>query len=823
MVLINEFQPYLEGIRHRYKQWWTLNALTEAIAARQATFSFEQVIQTEEKNSEGKPQKVTLSIFNGIRSYIESEHILLVGSPGVGKSALLLQCLLYFAETELEKPNPRIPVLVELKEYTTDRLREGRSGILALIKDVLRRQLIKLRPRPKIETSDIEKLLDEERLILLLDGLNEMPTDIYRTHLIAFREEYEQIPLICSTRGIDAGDLGIKRKFEIQPLKSSEIDRFLQECIPNQKQKVLQLLNRDNRELSRTPFILWLLYDLFQRQGLEVETLAEAFRQFFGSFQKEGTPVSDERRKDWKLWLEHLAFTMLNSSEPNDPGLVISIEQAEQFLKEKFGELYNHPSRIEELLKYHLLERVAEKKVSFHHQLIQEYYAAECLLPKLSSLFKEQSNQEYTPLQKQYLNCWKWTEAIALMMGLRDIADDQVIQLVELALRVDQRIGAKLAGAARKNLRSQTIDLIDNSPLPTLIKIRLLSLTQSEEAVLRLSKILNSQGVDHGVRSTAIDSIADIGGELAISCLVQSLTIHDSTLRSFIYSSLGRISEKFAIPSIDIKSYISPYLYSRITQTQNQIPLSELIDKLKNGNVESRFASAFIIGKRGEKQAIPALLKQLQDEDWQVVQSVVNALGKIAGIEALPYLYKLQSSDILNFNLSQDITNAIAAIQSRCGFYNYEIAKSFSPGLLNQKILEQIKNVQGVTNVTNNFNFDQRGAAIGVNVANKGSNVRFIQHAKQNINISEQDLTEAAQKIQSLLNQLAQTYPTTTETQQQTFVQKFLERIESTPDLIKIILTGGIEGLKTLCPPAGIPIEVIRSLYEVIQKRYSQS
>lgn len=135
---------------------------------------------------------------------------------------------------------------------------------------------------------------------------------------------------------------------------------------------------------------------------------------------------------------------------------------------------------------------------------------------------------------------------------------------------------------------------------------------------------------------------------------------------------------------------------------------------------------------------------------------------------------------------------------------------------------QQLNQFQGVTNVAN-FNFDQRGATIGVNVANEGSNIKFIQHARQNINISEQDLAESAQKIQALLNQLAQAYPITTEQQQQTFIQKFLEQVESTPDLIQVFLAGGIEGLKILCPPVGIPIEVLRRLYEVVKERHNKA
>ena len=117
------------------------------------------------------------------------------------------------------------------------------------------------------------------------------------------------------------------------------------------------------------------------------------------------------------------------------------------------------------------------------------------------------------------------------------------------------------------------------------------------------------------------------------------------------------------------------------------------------------------------------------------------------------------------------------------------------------------------------INFNQNNATIGVNYAAENSNIKF----QQNVTITEQDLAIAAQKIQAILNQLAQTYPTTTEIQKQDFIHKFLERIESTPDLIKVILAGGIEWVKALCPFAGIPIEMSRSIYEAVKKRHNQS
>lgn len=1154
MIAPDDCQSYLQEICRRYEQWWTENALTDAIAARQATFSFEQMVQTEEKDSEGKPKKIPLPIFKAIESYIKSEHVLLVGSPGVGKSTALCRCLVQLAEGEREKPAPRIPVLISLKRYNSNCFScpEDPSGILTLIKDTLE-------PDLWLEVSNIKKLLfKDKRLILLLDGLNEMSAGEKRTELEEFRKKCDRakVSLICTTRELGGGDLGIKRRLEIQPLRSEEVERFLQDCIPDQQQKVLQLLNRDNRELSRTPFVLWMLYDLFQKRGTEIETLAEAFREFFRSFKKhkEDAPVSDERRQEWNRWLEHLAFTMLNHPDPTDPGLVISKEQAEKSLIEKFGDLYGASSRIEELLKYHLLEPISEKEISFQHQLIQEYYAAECLLAQLPDLLKKQPGQQYTPFQMNYLNYVKWTEAIALMLGLPEVSDSYAKHLVELGLDTDLMLGARLAGEVKLQAQEQTVELVnkikDINQIETTnwLQVELLGRTQSKLALPKLQSLLRSSNLD--IARRAATWIGFLGYQEAIPDLLQMLSELDRWIPhkdgSRVYSDvtlsleieiievLGKLSPKDAVsklreifhdPASFIYSFSQPRINKllkkfdievttkesletlRISKNPNQIShasgllfeigcldapsvlisrlnceqdaeihkylidalapfntdeaiatltslilskdvnlrekaakalieyervnaIDALVTHLDNPDWNIRWCTAVILGKLGSDAAAPilldglasqyprniritaaevlgnlesdkvvrALISSLKDPDYAVRRSaaislayfnrqeailellkalrhyyplgdssrdietpfklneedtipirgmtpqalsqlgddeairswfferigirwseqvadalgrfnaeeVINGLfeslqegvkaaaiplGNLGSQEVVPDLLELLQNNsqissgnkaidtlvnlistgnlpivdelfsilinikdysdadfyfrnrvaiilakaeheampsylpnlamLLPSEVGEQASWAIESIQSRCGFYNYEIYQSSRSEASNTALQKQLN--QGVTNVTNNFNFDQRGSTIGVNVASEGSNIKFIQHAKQNIHFSEQDLAEAAQKIQALLNQLAQTYPTTDEVQQQTFVQKFLEWVESTPDMIKVIFAGGIEGLKVLCPPAGIPVEMARRLYEAVQERHNQT
>ncbi|MGB5961203.1 MAG: HEAT repeat domain-containing protein [Coleofasciculaceae cyanobacterium] len=946
MINISEFQSYLQEICRYYEQWWTEVALTDTIANQLARFSFEQMVQTEEKEkTEEKPQKISLPIFQGIQTYLQSEHILLVGSPGVGKSTALLRCLISFASLELEKPEPRIPVLIKLKMYEVPPPNsEDPSGMLALIRAALKPQLRRLKLKIP-EIPKVEELLFQKRLILLLDGLNEMPADTRRTKLQVFRDECKdsEIPLICTTRE-GGGTLGINRQLEIQPPSSLEIDRFLRECMPAQGQQVLQLLNRDNRELSRTPFVLWMLYQLFQEKGVVVETLGEAFRQFFQSFQKykEDAPVSDERREDWNLWLECLAFTMLNSP-PNESSLVISKERAEKVLaeSERFGHLYGASSRIEELLKYHLLERVSDKEVSFHHQLIQEYYAAECLLPQLSELIKEQSGQKYTRFQIDYLNYLKWTEAIAIMLGLPEITENQAERLIKLALDVDLQLGARLAGEVKPDFQQKTVSMIAKQQVCKKLRSRLLGKTRSEAAVPLLIELLQDES--SSVRSDVVYALGQIGGEAAISVLIEALNDDNYSVRSGVIDALDQIGGELVRPGLikaleDEDKYLSRkalLLLAEIDLGDNFEILSNaildpdtslvaaiaitridskksapvLLKAIKSSNFRVQFSAAFALGTMGfeiavpvlqqaieiidlsdihrmvihllaridSEQAVSAMKKLIQDPNPDKSNLVINTLLSMDIEEIAPALRRVIQDPISEYKTSfdrklnivnteeisdcllqatqnirpdvvksaafllrkygnpemlstlwqqqirlfqEDIVETIASIQSRCQFYNYEIAQSSRPAAPKA---EYSNSPQGFTIMTDKqpiINFNQSNATVGVNYAAENSNIKFQQNVK---NISEQDLAEAAKKIQSLLSQLAQTYSHTTESQQQTFIQKFIAQLESTPDLIKVILAGGIEWLKILCPPTGIPIEMSRSLYEAVQKRDSQA
>ena len=372
--------------------------------------------------------------------------------------------------------------------------------------------------------------------------------------------------------------------------------------------------------------------------------------------------------------------------------------------------------------------------------------------------------------------------------------------------------------------------------------LNLASLLDKEIAVCLVEQALNDP--HHYVRGHAITNLVRLIGKEAIPQAIRALDDPHHNVRDQASQALMGFRENLS-DSAEISEDTISNLIQSLNKEQDEYVRSKTVTTLTNlcciqprlllnENLESAFLNAsydsdsFLcstvaqsLGKFSSGRCASRLMRMIEDGDFTVVLAATEALKNMPFQVTAPYLPELIAL-VLNSEEGFGL-DTIFSIQSRCGFYNYEIAQLSLQNQSNVDNTLQEQLNQGATNVTNNFNFDQRGATIGVNVASEGSNIKFIQHAKQNINISEQDLAEAAQKIQALLNQLAQTYPTTDEVQQQTFVQKFLEWVESTPDMIKVLLAGGIEGLKVLCPPAGIPVEMARRLYGAVQERHNQT
>jgi predicted NACHT family NTPase len=208
------FDIYLDSVKSAYQQWWHLYTLTDATGRESqrvereqtapAFFDFGLMVQTvdkekverkkeKEEEEEKKETIERLPVLDGISKYA-AEHVLLVGRPGSGKSTALARWLLQEAKKALEDNQAKIPLLVELRYLPSD---ANESSVC----DRILAFMHKHDPALDIDEAGIKQLLRQGRLLLLVDGVNELPSDRGRVMVNQFRELYQKTcPMIFTTQ-----------------------------------------------------------------------------------------------------------------------------------------------------------------------------------------------------------------------------------------------------------------------------------------------------------------------------------------------------------------------------------------------------------------------------------------------------------------------------------------------------------------------------------------------------------------------------------------------------------------------------------------------
>ena len=501
-----DWSCYLASVCEEYAHWWDKYTLTDVTGKQQTKeskgdgFLLDLMAETvSEKDGDNSPdsrpraeqaEKIErFTVLEGLRKYAK-EHVLLRGAPGSGKSTAMARLLLEEAE-KVSDSQLEIPALVELRYYDT--------SLQGLIEEAL------LRHDPAIEISELEQWLVQGRLLLLMDGVNELPSEAARRDVLRFRRRYEKTtPMVFTTRKLsEGGDLGIGKKLTMQPLSEAQMREFVQAYLPGQGAAMLAQLGSRLREFGEVPLLLWMLCSVYAGNQQQMPTnLGGVFRQFTRLYDenlKQDVPDPNRSKLFWRDLLQVLAFRMVVGREDKEALVAVSRREAEEtirgFYQASKGEDSLERARLclEDLLKYHLVQTGTTDRVQFRHQLIQEYYAAEALLEKLAVLNDEE-------LKWQYLNYLKWVEPIALMAGLVS-NETQALRLVTLALEVDYKLGARLAGAIREEWQTEVIALISNLRISPLIKPYLLATTGSATAVPGLLTAL--QDDDSSVRRSA--------------------------------------------------------------------------------------------------------------------------------------------------------------------------------------------------------------------------------------------------------------------------------------------------------------------------------
>ena len=347
--------------------------------------------------------------------HVEDKVLVLLGGPGSGKTTLLRRLQWERAWAELKESTGQTSLLAPLSSYTGELPGQLPPAPQAWLEDQWQQMQQQHPVLPAFQT-----MLQQGRLLLLLDGLNEMPHQDkadYRSRIEQWRQFLHQVRLcgntiIFSCRSLDysaplSSEAVPVRQVRVEPLSPTQIESFLRIYLAEESDRVWARLRHSSQqlELFANPFFLRLLVaevsatgDIpegqsalltgFVRRALHREVNERHNRLFEPGVLLTEADYEQVLHRDWASAydlpeegdliprLEHLAFSMQDGRQSGEGGQV-------RILERTAVQLLDHPQARDIIaagIQLNVLDKdVARRELFFYHQLIQEYFAARVL------------------------------------------------------------------------------------------------------------------------------------------------------------------------------------------------------------------------------------------------------------------------------------------------------------------------------------------------------------------------------------------------------------------------------------------------------------
>ncbi len=398
-----------------------------------------------------------VDVMVGLREYAAG-HVLLLGKPGAGKSTAFKRLLREEAGACLRDQFRPIPVLLELRRLGTKDAFDGHD--VTLLKLIMER----LELAGVTSEQQVRALLRDRRLLLLLDGLNEMPSNV---RLADFRAQFIDTPMIVSSRET-VTDFGIETKLHLLPLNDAQARALATNRLGSESaaRQLLDDLPDRLHDFTERPLLLNMLCSVYQKSHAIPQNQGELFRRFthdeYAKHKPSGTVTTRENTffDFCDEILQEVAFLMMHADgDGKNLWLQVPLVDAEKWLEKRLGERgeTNAASKakqwLSDALNFHLLQPAADHgKIEFIHQAFQEYYAAEWLLRHFDELTDDQ-------LCVHYLNPIKWTESLLVFSGI--LPDkNRVERFLKLVLKISFTLASKLSGMVSNKLQELSFGFV---------------------------------------------------------------------------------------------------------------------------------------------------------------------------------------------------------------------------------------------------------------------------------------------------------------------------------------------------------------------------
>ena len=375
---------------------------------------------------------------DGITIAQEKQYLMVLGGPGIGKSTFLKKLGLEALKGNLH--GTQIPVLIELKTF--------RNNKINLVTAIAKEFEICGFPDPEAFTA---LSLSQGRLLLLLDGLDEVPTR-NMNHVIeqieAFTIQFDRNTFVASCR--TAAYRSSFKQFTdvtIADFDDAQIEQFVQRwfnSVLDQKadtaKQYWQLLqqpeNKAAKELAQTPLLLTFLCLIYEREQalpnrrstLYGRALNILLSEWSAQKRLEQTPIY----KDFHPELEKELLSEIAFSSFAEDRLFFSKSDITDRITHFLADTLDAPEHLNgqdvlqaiEVQQGILVERAIDT-YSFSHLTLQEYLAALHIV----------NNQLITEVVSQHLTDQRWREVFLLVIGLMGRRGHELLDIIDQQAR----------------------------------------------------------------------------------------------------------------------------------------------------------------------------------------------------------------------------------------------------------------------------------------------------------------------------------------------------------------------------------------------------
>jgi len=311
--------------------------------------------------------------------------VALLGEPGAGKSTVVHKLALQQATAVLKAPfsQVRVPVLLEAKDVTEHR------SLLQLVSSQL-----------GCASAEASALAQQGRLLIVLDGLNELPSRLITTaknELKTLAQEFPTSGFVVTSRGyVSTADLPFWH-LRVRDLALSDIRAYVKQVVGDDKEAAQFIADIESvprlLKMCHTPLLLWMLTEISRETEpgttnthhvLRIpENTGRLLREFLSRFlsreQEQGNLCTGDGVSPIDPATVHdvLGYLALKLRERNE--VATTQEHCRAFISEQLPSLQSNIGAVDVLnVACHagILDVSGDDSVRFFHELVQEYFAA---------------------------------------------------------------------------------------------------------------------------------------------------------------------------------------------------------------------------------------------------------------------------------------------------------------------------------------------------------------------------------------------------------------------------------------------------------------